>query len=248
MKKQIAALFLAASVIPSALAQNITVDAGNNNFTGWTSGNTGAAGNILGSSATGINTTGDNGTVAWGLYANSGGTAAQVYNFGSNLAVGGSVTIKISLGYIDNGGTVGFGLQNSSGTNRFESYYIGGNPSDTWKLNDSGGQENIAGPTTTYSSSSWKIDAANGYQTIKFTLLASDTYSLSFNNVAVTNTGLNIAASDIDRIRIFNFNAGTTSDKDQYYNSLTVVPEPSTFVLLGVGAVAFGVLARRRKA
>jgi len=231
---------LAIGLAAAVNAQNITIDAGHNGFTGWTETTSNAtfAGSFLGNQPV-TNTSGIWGDVSWGLWANSSATVGEVFPLGGNLAVGGSVTITISLGNMDGGSVVGFGLQNSSGTNRFESYYVGGS-TDAWKLND-GAQEDITGPVTTWGFSSWSNSTK---QTIKFTLLASNAYSLSFNNVDATNTGMFLGTSDISQVRIFNYNAGTTSSNNQYFNSLSVVPEPSAIALLGLGLAAF---ALRRK-
>jgi len=249
MKKILLAAAVMVALASGAFAQwsDISDNAGANGFTNWTEANEGGGvkGRFLGSSApAGMNTSGGAGTnVSWGLYAQSAQTAANIYTFPSTLPVGGYVQIDISLGSIANGGTVGFGLQNSSAVNRFEAYYIGGNESDTFKLNDAGGQENVAGPTTTFTSSSY----ANGnFQTVRFTLGATNTYTLSFDGVDVSNAGLTITASDISQIRIFNFAAG--GGNDQFFNNVAAVPEPSTYALLALGAAGLGAhLIRRRR-
>jgi hypothetical protein len=245
------AAMLAAALLGSGstVASIVSVNAGTNGTTGWSFSNTSGTGSQNGAF------TGAAGTTAmgtsWGLYANSGQTASQTYSFASalntalgvsTLPVDGTVKIDLSLGF-NNGGTVGIALQNASGVNRFETYYIGNDSTDAFKLNDAGGQENITGPNTSFSASSWTANPAQ-FQTILFTQLAGNQYSLSFDGVAVTNSGLALAASDISQIRFFNFNAGSGDGNNQYANNLVVVPEPGMTAFGVMGLVAVALAAR----
>jgi hypothetical protein len=232
-------------VMHSAAALSaFTVDAGNDGFTGWTEGLTSGSasenGRFLGPSGTSMDTYGD----SWGFYANSGATASSTYAFGDTLSVGDTVEISVSLGFIDDGGAVGFGLQNSSNVNRFESYYLAGDAADAFKITDLGIQENITGATTTYSSANWVNNS--DFLTFLFTQGDSDTYTLSVDGVAITNTGLDLAASDISQIRLFNMSAGSGSDFNQYFNSLNVIPVPEPSVAL-TALLGLGWFARRKR-
>jgi hypothetical protein len=232
----------------------VSVNAGTNGTTGWTFSNTSGSGfdngNFIG--AAGSTSMGQ----SWGLYARNGNTASQTYSFAaalnsalgqSVLPVGGTVQIDVSLGFLDTNAVVGIGLQNSSGVNRFETYYRGGSPTNAYKLNDAGGEENITGANTSFAASSWP-SGNNNFQTILFTQLAGNAYSLSFDGVAVTNSNLTLAASDISQIRFFDFNSGATSNNDQFANNLVVVPEPTWTAFSVTGMIAVAVAARRMRA
>ena len=248
MKTLFTAAVLAVALSPVAFGEFVFIsdNAGADGFTGWTEANfnpdPAVNGRFLGASGTGMDTS----NLSWGLYANSGGIAGNTYTFGSTLPVEGYVEIDLSLGLIGsfggNPGAVGFNLQNSAGVNRFQAFFKSGD--NAFSLSDAGGEELVSGGPT-FAESSW---TSSNYQTVRFTLGPSNTYTLSFNGTDVSNTGLTIAASDIDRIRIFNFTAGATDpDNNQYFNNLVAVPEPSTLGLLALGSAALGVgcFARR---
>ncbi len=236
---------LAGLLFSTAHAIPVSVDAGTDGWTGWVrtpDPNTVDSGSFLNSSGTSMDSGGS--SESWGLYGQNSETGAAVYDFGGVLGVGETVSIDVSLGFIDSGATVGFSLQNSSGINRFEAYYIGGDAVDSWKLNDADGQEDIVGPATDFGNSSWKI-AGDNFLSFRFTQLAGNQFELSVDGVDATNSNLNLAASDISQIRIFNFNAGSGSDNDQYFNNLEVVPEAETTLLL-LGGLGIILWFRRR--
>lgn len=185
----------------------------------------------------------------WGLYARNSQVAEQTYSFasamqaaaGTNvLPIGGTIQIDVSIGWLDPGAVVGISLQNAAGTNRFETYYRGNGGTDAFLLNDAGGEEFVTGATTTFNASSWKGTPAN-FQTIKFTQLAANAYALSFDGTNVTNSGLTLTASDISRVRFFNFNAGSLQNNDQFANNLVVVPEPESLLIVAAGGLAAAV-------
>lgn len=215
-------------------------DNGGTGFGGWVLTSSTSSGTFVGSSQTnGAGTEGniDIGGRSWGLYANSGNTSDAVRTFSvgglnaSNvLAPGESFQISFDTGYID-GGTVGFALQNASFANRLEVYFVGGDPSYT---------VNVGG--TPFSTG---VGFSSAGITIKYTQLASDGWTLDVGGTTIlSSTTAPVAASDISQVRLFNFNAGPGQSHDQYFNAMSVVPEPAAAAMMVAGA---GVLAFRRR-
>lgn len=205
--------------------------------------NTGSAGFFIGDSANNgtptsgnINTSGK----AWGLYGNSGNTASAIRPFtGGALAAGQQFLIQMDNGNIQTGGTVGFGLQNSSGANRFEFYFVGGG---------SGYTINIGGSI---------INTGIGFTddglTLVFSQQSANDWSLSVtpaggstSQFSSTVSGFDLAASDISQLRLFNFNGGSVSANDAFYNNIQVVPEPTTIALGIFGTLTVACLVVRR--
>lgn len=187
------------------------------------------------------------GSKSWGLYANSGDVTNAVRTFtsgGSNgqsiLGSGEKFSLSLDNGYIDSGGTVGFGLQNSSGANRIEFYYANG--SSSYSIN-------IGGTTLATG-----IGFTSAGLSILFTQNSGTGWSMAITpNGGSTSTFTDasagsaaLAASDISQVRVFNANAGGGGARDAFANSMQVVPEPSSIALLLCG-FAGGALALRRK-
>ena len=196
----------------------------------------------------------------WGLYSRNNQIAEQTYSFasamqaatGTNvLPVGGTVQIDLSLGFIDNGGSVGISLQNAAGVNRFETYYQGGSADNRFFLRDefyyiTGNDRLVSGPNTSFAASSWKSSPAQ-FQRIMFTQLEDRTYTLSFNGTDIDNSFRTVEQSDISQVRFFAFNAGPNSNQDQFANNLVVVPEPSTYAMMSTALAIGGWRVWRRR-
>jgi len=251
----IAGFAVAAAFFSSVAMAQVTpfsVNADDDGFTGWNQAFEGGTNRVdfIGPSGTAM----DNDDNSWGLWAHNNSGISRIYAFGDALAENQYLEISVSLGDVQNFGVVGFSLRNSAGTNRFEAYYQGPRPEpdepffnpvqDLWKINDAGGQRDIEGPSTTFAETSWAND---NFVTFRFTQLANDTYSFSVNGTDITNTGLTLDASDIDRIRIFNWNAGEGTNHNQYFNNLAVIPEPGTLALTLVALSSLVFLCKRQK-
>jgi len=192
-------------------------------FLGNSANNAGGSGNI--------NTSGQ----AWGLFANSGATASAIRPFtGGALAEGQQFLIQMDNGFIQNGGTVGFGLQNSSGVNRFEFYFVGGSSGYTINI---GGSTTATGIGFTGNGLSlvFSQDAANGYS-----------FDVTPAGGSTTHFSGTLAASDISQLRLFNANAGSGGANDAFFNSIQVVPEPVNVALGIFGGMALAGFAALR--
>jgi Glycosyl hydrolases family 31/Calx-beta domain/Domain of unknown function (DUF5110) len=150
------------------------------------------------------------GIPAWGLYANSGNLSEAKRQLTNTLAVGQTVSVLMENGFINAGSGVGVAMQNAAGTTLWEFFFNGG---DNY-YSISGGTNDIGWTT-------------NGIL-VEFTLTAPTTYLAKLTPLGGntrTNTGnlINSADSAIALFRAWNFNAGSGSDYDCFFNDLKLL-------------------------
>ncbi len=172
----------------------------------------------------------------WGLYANTGETSEGTRPFSTALQIGQTFRINFENGNVDAAGpSVGIGLQNATAQNRFEFYFAGGSANYTVNDNAGAGDSGIG----------WR----NTGMTVSFTLTGANSYAwdVSAYGGSSLNSGSGTLANsgDIDRMHVWNFNAGAGADANFYVNDMQIIPEPSTMALLGIGLG--GMLLRRRR-
>jgi GH15 family glucan-1,4-alpha-glucosidase len=162
---------------------------------------------------------------SWGIYANGGNFTAAYRTFANGpLQVGQSFLINIDNGFIDAGDADGFVLRNGNAASgpgdyntgsRFEFLYLGGDSSNSYKVVDSGGLQNIGVPFT-----------GTGLRLV-FTLTGTNTYSLTTidNASGATNTfsGTLAGSGTLDSLAIYNRNSGSGADHDAFLNSLQII-------------------------
>lgn len=163
-----------------------------------------------------INTTGSK---AWGIYANSGQTADVIRQFYGALHIGDTFTVDFDNGWINSGNSVGLGLRDAGNTNRFEFYFAGGD--SVYRINDNSSASRSTGIGWT----------GQGLR-LAFTLTGTNTYSLTVSGVGtdgpgglpttITGTLTGTVNSAIDRFRFWNYSAGSGSQYDAFFNSLSV--------------------------
>jgi hypothetical protein len=221
-------------------------DNGGSGFNAWTNiGNqsgSGSGGGFLASnnSNSQINSSGE----AWGIFGNGGGVGQAFRPFapGSTLQPGWTFSLDMDNGFIDTGGTVGFGLQNSSSQNLAEFFFVGGDPS--YKVNRSGG------------SVASGVGFTNQGLHLSFTLTSANSFSMQIDQLSdglgtnVTTVSGNLISQtggqSVAQLRLFNANAGFNGDHDAFFNnlSISVVPEAPAVafggMICGVMGIAYG--------
>lgn len=235
-----------------AFPQWDTGDNGGTGFGAWTLSpdpNSGTAGFFTGSatqngtggsSGGAINVGGD----SWGLYANGGATAVAYRPLtGSSLSAGQTFSIDMDNGWND--GVVGFVLRNGNNTTdknagqRLEFLHFGGQ-GNYWIVTNAGSAVIDTGVAWT-----------DGGLHIDVELLSLDLASVRIIRLdnAVTNT-LSVAlggtlGSGIDSVALYNQYAGSGQNYDLFFNSMSIVPEPSTLVLALAGLAGVWMIRRR---
>lgn len=181
---------------------------------------------------------------SWGLFGHSGGVGQAIRSFSSAVAVGHEFSIDMDNGSVDSGGTVGFALQNSSGNNVLEFFFVGGSAN-----------------YTALGSASTNTGVGFTNQGLRLTILltGTSTYSLSINPLSdgiggpVTTVAGSLSnpvgGQSISRLRLFNANAGQPNANNVFFNNLavTAVPEAAAYWFSGLAVVGYVAVALRRR-
>ena len=205
---------------------------GGNNFGPWmlsTQNNNASTGGHFIASSTGngdgdSNSDGDidTGGRAFGMYANSGDVSNAVRNFVQLLTPGTVFSLQMDNGWIESGGTVGFGLQNASGENLLEFYFRAGE--SDYKYNDASNEQGTG------------LGFTDEGLNIEITLLTATTYAiiatrLDGGSFSTTGTLKNPAGGqDMARFRVFNANAGPDAPRNAYFNRFSVCYPPTLVI------------------
>lgn len=224
-------------------------------FSNWSYNNLtpngGYAGQFSGSSG-GIDSANNN---AFGFYANGGASAEAhaIAPFSAGALTANQIfSAQMQNGSVaDDGGKVGFNLQDSSGNNIFQFYFAGGG--DDYSIS-----------VWTGIATSIAVDTGIGYTSRPLTLsyLQEDENAWSFSiyegdtlaaTLSSASTGDFLWSSDISQVNLFTLNGGSArtfgDNGDLYFNNLQIVtvPEPASVILLGLSGLGALLMVRRRK-
>jgi hypothetical protein len=237
-------LALAAFAVTS-FAQPIASDNAGNYLGDWTNGSNsgtgfgawdlygeGSFGNFIGDSVDqgfgNVNTSGS----AFGMWGNPSGSnfSNAQRAFSDALSVGNSFSIQLAIAF----------RNGAKGISLFSGGFAEGN--EIWNFNVGGDQYTAGGVNQT-----WAYD-----QTSVFNLSATQLSATSIG-IALTrgSDSYSTTINDTGLLTGFRLYVGSTEDgaalNNLYFNNLTVVPEPSTYALLGLGAASVLWRIRRRK-
>ncbi|MEO0530432.1 MAG: hypothetical protein AAF266_07605 [Planctomycetota bacterium] len=196
------------------------------------------AGSFIGDS--GANAAGSGagaGNPAWALYANSGATSTASANLaglmGRSLAqAGDSISLNFDNGFIDNTRSVGVQFVDSNGVVTSQLSFTGGDAE--YQLSD---------VSTTATGVGFTGDGFN----IALTLTSGNgEYTIDFAGTTLASRLLSGSVKDIASIEVFNASAGGGSERDIYFNNLTVTAVPEVSAALAM-PMLFGLLAGLRR-
>lgn len=239
--KNIALILVAASLgVTGAFAASDASDNSTNYGGGWNTGsnggtgfgawtiNDGDGGHYIGATGLGGNT--------FGLFNTFTSTTTDAIRPFTGVLTAGQ-TFSIDLGFSSFAATGAIGINLRSGTSDVITLFTNG--SGDWMLND-GGSDFSAG-TTALANTAYSFSLTyNGGTSYSFSLTGS-AGGINFNS---GNGGI----SSIDNLRLFNFNQGGGANFG--FDNLSIVPEPSSLVLLAGPALlgAWFFVRRRRTA
>lgn len=204
---------------------------------GWTSVSTPATSGSYNAGTIANMTTG-----AWSLWSETNQSQSRWDFAGGALSTGQSFSMDWRNNSIASGRTITLSLRRSDGTEAFGFRFLGGGTNyeikgdGTWFVEDSG----TSGYQNTAINLQFDLISVNTYvftatrKSDNFQMLQTGTYGLG------GTSGLGLTYFEV-----YN-DARLVGTSDLNFNSITVIPEPSTAALLGLGLGAFALLRRRK--
>jgi len=173
------------------------------------------------------------GTTAFGVRATESGNYANISRaFNNPLNVGETFSFYWGVNWDTDGGGNNKGFNLLSGVDEIVNVNMGGSATITVNGIDSG----IAFGTDPMLVSMGR-SALSGY----FFTLTSRAGGPSYQTPIFSSAAL-------DSVAFYAANNNAAAERDIYFNNLQIVPEPSTYALLALGALALGGYAARRRA
>ncbi len=184
---------------------------------------------------------------SWGMYANQlinqdnfsiGFVSASRSFTGGELGVGQTLLLRMDNGFIGSTfrgtGAVGFSL------NRFSFFFPGGGTEYRIGYGDPNDTIGLLGTGVAFTDDG--LDLA-------FTRTGADSYRLVITpnggSAVEINGVMSVTGGALDSILLYNKTAGAGAESDAFFNSMAIIPEPATAVLVGLGLLSAATLRRR---
>ena len=163
----------------------------------------------------------------WAIY---GGPREATRGLGGNLSIGQTTSIDLATLGVANSDYVGIDFRQGATTGIGYNFQGGGSNYNVFSA---------SGVTDS------NVGFSSDFKTISLKRDTSTNYTLSIDGTSFGSLTLANSTTAIDGIRVFNNTSGSGNDVLFDNFTVTAVPEPSSAVLLGLGALAL--IFRRRK-
>jgi hypothetical protein len=174
---------------------------------------------------------------SWGMWSGGGVTDAIRPFTAGPLTIGQTFQVDFDNGFVPNGNTIGVGLYNAANQPLWEVLFFGGGAN--YVNNDAAGLV----PTT--------VPYGDEGLNVIFTLTGAATYTMTLTrrdgvSQVINGNLINVADQNIAQFRAFTANGIGDEQNDFFINSMSVIPEPSTTLLVGIGMLTLCLIRRRR--
>ncbi len=178
------------------------------------------SGGSAGNGGTDIN----NGGVAWGMTALNSTLASASRPFNSALTTGQTFQVDMDNGNITAGGSVGFALQNSSTQNVWQYFFTGGSNTYTIDAASVTGPSGLPTFTRDGMRLTFSLTSASTYSVTVLTYTAGGSAGAGTTTTYIGNLNNPSGGQVITGVRLYNFNAGSGTNNNAYFNNMVISP------------------------
>src|SRR5882724_146839 len=170
----------------------------------------------------------NNGGLAWGITALNSTLANATRPFPAALTNSQTFQIDMDNGNIAAGGSVGFALQNSSTQNVWQYFFTGGSNTYTIDAASVTGPSGLPTFTRDGMRLTFSLTSASTYSVTVLTYSAGGSAGAGTTTTYTGNLNNPSGGQAITSVRLFNFNAGSGTNNNAYFNNLSISPSAAS--------------------